>query len=59
MQFSLDSLSPYDNYQLEFTPIIGGVSTNLGSPFSSTSTSNTLHLSVSGDAGFFRVVYLP
>ena len=53
------SLSPYDNYQLQFTPAAGGVWTNLGVPFTPTSTTSTQYLNVRGAAGFFRAVYVP
>ena len=59
MELSLTSLSPYDNYQLEFTPVLGAAWSNLGSTFTSTSTTNTQYVNVSGNAGFFRAMYVP
>jgi hypothetical protein len=55
----LGSLSPYQNYQLEFAPIIGGAWTNLGLPFTPTSTTDTQYLNVIGNSGYFRVSYVP
>jgi hypothetical protein len=59
VRLSLGSLAPYDTYQLEFMPVLGGAWGNLGPPFSSTSTTNTLDLTISGNSGFFRVKYVP
>jgi len=59
MELDFGSLSPYDNYQLEFTPVAGGVWSNLGIPFTPTSTTSTQFANVSGNAGFFRVRYVP
>jgi hypothetical protein len=55
----LGSLSPYDRYQLQFTPVVAGVWTNLGIPFTPTSSACTQYLNVSGNAGFFRAMYVP
>jgi hypothetical protein len=59
MELDFGSLSPYDNYQLEFTPVAGGAWSNLGIPFTPTSTTSTQYVNVSGNAGFFRVRYVP
>jgi hypothetical protein len=59
MELDLSSLAPYDNYQLEFTPVLGGSWTNLGSLFTPTVATSTQYVSVSGNAGFFRVRYVP
>jgi hypothetical protein len=59
MKLDLGSLSPYDNYQLEFGPFAGGSWSNLGIPFIPTSASNTQRITVNGNAGFFRVRYVP
>ena len=56
---ALGNLSPYDNYQLEFTPDIGAAWSNLGGTFTPTSGTDTLNLNVSGNVGFLRVKYLP
>ncbi len=58
-QLSLANLSPYDNYQLEFSPVLGGAWTNLGAPFVPTEVTNTQFANAIGDAGFFRVEYVP
>ena len=59
MELDLGSLSPYDNYQLEFTPVAGGAWSTAGIPFTPTSTTNTQYVNVAGNAGFFRVEYVP
>jgi hypothetical protein len=59
IELDLAHLSPYDNYQLQFTPVLGGTWTNLGMPFTPTSTNNTQYISGVGESGFVRVKYLP
>jgi hypothetical protein len=59
MALDLSSLAPYDNYQLEFTPVLGGAWSNFGVPFTPTATFNTQYVNASGNAGFFRVRYVP
>jgi hypothetical protein len=59
MELDLGSLWPYGNYQLEFSPVAGGVWSNLGLPFTSTSSTSTQSVNVSGNAGFFRLAYVP
>jgi hypothetical protein len=59
MELDLGGLSPYDNYRLEFTPEAGGAWSNLGIPFTPTSATGTQCVNVSGNAGFFRVRYVP
>jgi len=59
LELDLESLSPYDNYQLEFAPSAGGSWTNFGSPFTPTSPSSIHYANVTGNAGFFRVKYVP
>ena len=54
MQLGFGGLSPYDNYQPEFTPIAGGVWTNFAMPFVPTSNVSTQEVVVTGNAGFFR-----
>jgi hypothetical protein len=58
MKLDLADLSPYDSYQLEFTPGLGVPWGDLGAPFSPAFTTATQLASVSGNAGFFRVRYL-
>ena len=59
MQLGMAALSPYDNYQLQFAPVAGGLWTNFAMPFSPTSTVSTQDVIVTGNAGYFRVKYLP
>jgi hypothetical protein len=59
MELECGSLSPYDNYQLEFTPLVGGTWNNLGLPFTPTSATSIQSVNVSGNAGFFRLRYVP
>jgi hypothetical protein len=59
MKIHLQSLSPYDNYQLEFAPLAGGTWSNSGALFTPTSSSTTLYVNVTGSAGFFRVRHVP
>ena len=58
-ELDLGSLSPYDNYQLEFAPVLGGPWSNVGDLFTPTATTSTQHVNVSGNAGFFRIRYVP
>jgi hypothetical protein len=59
LQLNLGNLSPYDNYQLEFAPVVGGTWTNLGAPFTPTATTNTQYANAIGNTGFLRVKYVP
>ncbi len=59
VELDLGSLSPYDNYQLEFAPVLGGAWSNVGSLFTPTATTSTQYINASGNAGFFRVSYVP
>ncbi|MGO9202439.1 MAG: leucine-rich repeat domain-containing protein [Limisphaerales bacterium] len=59
LELNLGSLSPYDNYQLEFTPAVGGAWTNLGNPFTPTSSAIVQYANGTGKLGFFRVKYVP
>ena len=59
MKLDLGQLSPYDNYQLEFTAVAGGAWSNLGVLFTPAATTSTQYVNVSGDAGFLRVRYAP
>ena len=58
-QVGMGRLSPYDNYQLEFTPIPAGVWTNFALPFIPTTTVSTQDVIVNGQRGLFRVKYVP
>jgi hypothetical protein len=57
MELDLLNLSPYDNYQVQFTPVLGTAWTNFGSLFTPKSTIDTLEANIVGSAGFFRVQY--
>jgi hypothetical protein len=59
MKLDFTRLSPYDDYQLEFTPVATGTWTNLGAPFIPTAVTNTQYTSAFGDTGFFRLRYVP
>jgi hypothetical protein len=59
MCLSLGNLAPYDNYQLEFTPVLGWAWSDLGIPFTPSSPTITQYVNVSGDVGFFRVRHVP
>jgi hypothetical protein len=58
-QLGLGGLSPYDNYQLEFAPTGRGAWSNFALPFLPTSTVSTQDVIVTGEAGFFRLKYVP
>jgi hypothetical protein len=58
----LDSanLSPYDNYQIQCTPDIGGVWRNWnGGLFTPTDVANSQYLFITNGVGFFRLQYVP
>jgi hypothetical protein len=57
MELNLSNLSPYENYQLEFSPVVTGPWTNLSLPFVPTATTNIQYTPGTGSAGFFRVRY--
>ena len=59
MELTFASLSPYDNYQLQFTPVANGAWMNFGAPFTCASSTSTQYVNASGNAGFFRVQHLP
>ena len=59
MKLDLGNLSPYDDYQYDFTPAVGGGWSSFGIPFTPTMTTNTEYVNVNGLSGFFRVRYLP
>jgi hypothetical protein len=59
MKLDFVRLAPYDDYQVEFSPVPVGAWSNLGVPFTPTSDTNTQYLSVTGEAGFFRAKHLP
>jgi hypothetical protein len=59
LALSFTGLSPYDNYQVETAPAIGGGWGSTGTPFTPTSATSTLYVNEVGDVGFYRVKYVP
>ena len=59
IKLDLSNLSPYDNYQLEFSPVPAGTWANLGAPFIATASKSTQYANGSGGTGFFRLIRLP
>jgi len=59
LELDLANLSPYDKYQLEFTPVAGGTWSNLGSIFTPTAATSIQYANAVGTAGFLRVKYVP
>jgi hypothetical protein len=59
MELSFGSLSPYDNYQLEFSPNASGAWSSIGGPFTSAATTKIQYVNTTGNVGFFRVRYVP
>jgi hypothetical protein len=58
MELDFGSLSPYDNYQLGFAPVVNGGLSDLVTLFTPTSVTNTQYINVTGAAGFFRVQWM-
>ena len=60
MQINSASLAPYDNYQIQFTPAIGGTWGNWnGGLFTPTGATNSQFLFITNGTGFFRLQYEP
>ena len=60
MRLDSASLAPYDNYQIQFTPDIGGTWGNWnGGLFSPTNVTNSQYLFITNGTGFFRLQYVP
>jgi hypothetical protein len=59
LELDIGSLSPYDNYQLQFAPGARGTWTNAGLPFIPAAATNTQYVYTVGNVGFFRVIRLP
>ena len=60
MRVDSASLAPYDNYQIQFTPVLGETWENWnGGLFSPTEVTNSQYLFVTNAAGFFRLGYVP
>ena len=60
MRVDSASLAPYDNYQIQFKPDIGGTWANWnGGLFTSTGVTNSQYLFITNGGGFFRLHYEP
>ena len=60
MRVDSASLAPYDNYQIQFKPDIGGTWGNWnGGLFTPTGVTNSQFLFITNDTGFFRLLYEP
>ena len=59
IQLDFGSLAPYNNYQIEFSPVAAGTWTNVGTYFIPTAATNTQFINATGKVGFFRVKYVP
>ena len=60
MRVDSASLSPYDNYQIQFMPAIGATWENWnGGLFTPTDVTNSQYLFVTNATGFFRLQYVP
>ncbi|MGA2248832.1 MAG: LamG domain-containing protein [Verrucomicrobiota bacterium] len=60
MQVNSASLAPYDNYQIQFTPMLGGSWVNWnGGLFMPTAATNSQFLFITNNVGFFRLEFVP
>jgi hypothetical protein len=60
MQINSSQLAPYDNYQIQFTPAIGGTWSNWNAGlFTPTDVTNSQFLFITNGTGFFRLQYEP
>ena len=60
MRVDAASLAPYDNYQIQFVPLLGGAWADWnGGLFTPTATTNSQFLFLTNGAGFFRVQLAP
>ncbi|HAO78463.1 MAG TPA: hypothetical protein DCQ92_05700 [Verrucomicrobia subdivision 3 bacterium] len=60
MRVDSASLAPYDNYQIQFMPAIGGTWENWnGGLFTPTDVTNSQYLFITNGTGFFRLQYMP
>ena len=60
MRVDSANLSPYDNYQIQFEPDLGGAWANWdGGLFSPTDVTNSQYLFITNGVGFFRLQYVP
>ncbi len=59
IQLDFGHLAPYNNYQIEFSPVAAGTWTIVGTYFIPTAATNTQFINATGKVGFFRVKYVP
>jgi hypothetical protein len=60
MRVDSANLAPYENYQIQFEPVITGVWGNwISGLFSPTDVTNSQYLFITNNAGFFRVQNVP
>ncbi len=60
MRVDSASLAPYDNYQIQFMPALGGTWMDwAGGWFTPTDVTNSQFLFITNEAGFFRVRFVP
>ncbi|MGO8925786.1 MAG: LamG domain-containing protein [Limisphaerales bacterium] len=60
MRVDSANLAPYENYQIQFKPDLGGTWGNWnGGLFSPTGLANSQYLLITNGAGFFRLEYVP
>jgi hypothetical protein len=60
MRLDSASLAPYDNYQIQFEPDLGGTWGNWnGGLFSPSGVTNSQYLFITNGVGFFRLQYVP
>lgn len=60
MRLDAANLAPYDDYQVQFTPAIGGTWEDWnGGLFSPTEATDSQYLAITNGAGFFRLQYVP
>ena len=60
MRVDAASLAPYNNYQIQFKPALGGAWGNRnGGLFTPTGATNSQYLFITDSAGFFRLQHAP
>jgi hypothetical protein len=60
VQLNASSLAPYENYQLQFSPGLGGAWANWsGGSFTPTTATNSQLILITNGTGYFRLQYLP
>ena len=60
MRVDSASLAPYDNYQIQFMPALGGTWRDwAGGLFTPTDVTNSQFLFITNDLGFFRLLFVP